>query len=196
MQPKESHFKDYPICKHYIAEFLSDEQKFKKKYFNVYSAFVRACTVELSKQQAVRAIKRISQVFDPDDGPTVLLSDKLATDEGGLFHPGAAGLQFSERWFIYVTNEVADSYEHGRGWMNFEAVVLHECVHWVRFHAGNGDEENGEWNTQNFDRLDSNQEIGDQFELWAYKFKVLKRGPGGKLVQFGPPETLPTTSPR
>jgi hypothetical protein len=197
MQPLDPEFEEFPYCKHYIAEFLSDEKKFKKKYFHVYSAFEKACTIELDKAQLARARLRISQVFQPDRGPLVSISDTLLPNEAGVFKPGAAGTQFSRRRFITVSKEVAESYEVGHGWINWEGTILHECVHWVRFHAGNGDEEGGAWNTLTYERLlDGNQEIGELFELWAYKFFVAQRASNGKLIQFGPPETLPTVKPR
>jgi hypothetical protein len=194
MQPHPTEFDEYPYCKHYIAEFLSDEKKFKKKYFHVYSAFEKACTIELTKAELARARRRISEVFDPKRGPMVSVVPKAQAldDLGGYFHPGAAGIQYSRRRFINVTDEVCDSYEHGHGWMNFEGSLLHESVHWVRFHAGNGDDPDGAWNLFSYKVLGDGQEIGDLFEFWAYKGKVVQRGRNGKLLQFGPPESQPT----
>jgi zincin-like metallopeptidase toxin 3 of polymorphic toxin system len=194
MQTDQPSLAKFPLCKHYIEEFLSDEQQFKSKYFHIYTAFVRACRIELTKEQAVRALIRISEVFKRNDGPVVVIK-KLAPGTGGEFSGGAGGWQFSERIFIYISEKMADAYEHGNGWMNLEGALLHESVHWVRFNSGNGDDEGGDWNTLNFRMVDAG-EIGELFELWAYGFSICQQGENGKLVQYGPPGSLPTVKPR
>jgi hypothetical protein len=180
----------FPSCKHYVEEFISNKSKFSSNYPRVFNAFVRACTLELDNDQISLARARVDEVLTLGSGPTVV-PKALSSTECGLFHPGAAGLQFGERRYIYVAPMVLDAYEHGTGWIVLEGVLLHECVHWVRFHAGNGDEEGGEWNTASFDRFADNSEVGEMFDLWAYGFNPCTRGRDGKLVQYGPPSTVP-----
>jgi hypothetical protein len=180
----------YPTCKHYVRQFLSDKRTFAAKYQRVYQAFLRACTIQLDQDQVSRARSRIDEVFTLDDGP-VVVAKRLPPKECGYFHPGAARFQWSERQYIYIGLEAIEAYERGTGWIVFEGLLLHECVHWVRFHSGNGDEDGGEWNTSTFERLEDWSEIGDLFNIWAYGFSPCLRDRSGRLRQYGPPDTVP-----
>jgi hypothetical protein len=35
-------------------------------------------------------------------------------------------------------------------------------------------------------------EARDLFDLWAYGFDICQMGPNGKIIEYGPPDTLPT----
>jgi Metallopeptidase toxin 3 len=180
----------YPYCKHYIEEFLSNKAKFAAKYPRVFQAFLRACTIELDRDQLKRVRPRIEEVFTLGRGP-VVSPENLLTKRCGLFHPGSGQKQWSDAQFIRVNLDVCDAYEHGTGWVVFEGVLLHECVHWARFHSGNYDEDGGDWNTSTFERLANFQEIGHWFNVWAYGYDVCDRDEDGKIKQLGPPGTLP-----
>jgi hypothetical protein len=107
----------------------------------------------------------------------------MQPDEAGLFAPFRGGAAY----FFKVNTEIADAWEHGTGWMVLESTLLHESVHWVRYNAvGSG----------KYQWADDGREVGVVFEQAAYGFSTAQRGANGKLIQFGPPETLPTIKPR
>ena len=123
-----------------------------------------------------------------DDGPTVIVTDLgfgkngSGLKRGGLFDPGVAFFQYPMRDIVKIDPVVANAYERGHGWMTFEGVLLHECVHWARINSGNGDEPGGSWNTLNYEYLDNPNEpgaafeAGDLFDLWAYGFDICQMG--------------------
>jgi zincin-like metallopeptidase toxin 3 of polymorphic toxin system len=178
----------FPLCKHYIEQFLSNKRQLQAERPRIFNAFARACTAELEPDQVPRARDRIDEVFTIGDGP-IVVPKKLPPIEGGLFTP--SGLQHGQRRFIYLNETVLNAYENGTGWIVLEGIALHECVHWVRFHAGNGDEEGGDWNTLTFERFNDGTEVGERFDIWAYGFNPAKFKKDGSLEQYGPPGTTP-----
>jgi len=189
--------KSWPKCAHYVEEFLSDEKKFKEKHFSVYSAFHKTCTIQLSAQEAARSRALITEVFTLGDGPEIKVNRLLPT-QCALFDP-FNGLRYATRDIIQLGEEAADTYENGHGWMVLEGALLHESVHWVRFNCAPP----GDANTLSYQSIeDPNDaagtalEVGNWFWTMAYGFNPCTRGTDGKLIQFGPDDTLPIKKPR
>jgi hypothetical protein len=121
-----------------------------------------------------------------DQDPLVQISSTLnGRGEAGSYIPHGS----SSDDIFRISTEVADSYEYDTGWLVLEADLLHECVHWVRYSVG------GAGDDPIFPRhkyTKSLAEVGDVFECLAYGFNTAQRAANGKLIPFGPPETLPT----
>jgi hypothetical protein len=39
-------FKKYPLCAHYIRQFLGNPDTYKSKYPNIWNAWVQACQID------------------------------------------------------------------------------------------------------------------------------------------------------
>lgn len=183
MRLDDDDFKKYPLCAHYIRQFLGNPDTFKSKYTNVWNSMLHACQIDMKPDDFPDILRYCRQALTMGDGPLVQISSRLDKDEAGNFRPMGG----TSDDIFRISTEVADSYEHDTGWMVLEGTVLHESVHWVRYQiggSGNTILPRQTWTSQG--------EAGDVFECLAYGFNTSKRGANGKLIPYGPPETLPT----
>ena len=119
---------EFKYCINYIKVFLSNPDEFAKKYPIVWSAFIWACTAELSPSQTASVRRTLARdALTLGKGPLIVVNYNLKVD-CGFFYPRQFYADTSDQ--ITISGDTMNAYEHGTGWKTFEGTLLHESIHW------------------------------------------------------------------
>jgi hypothetical protein len=131
----------FPLCGQYLRCWMNPTV-LQTKCPRVWKSFVNWCG---DKGEATEACTWGS-------GPLVQINSKAVGHNNGKYKHGDT---------VFIHAKPAIKYETGTGWVIWEAVVLHEMMHWSRFQAGlYGGPHDGP------------DEFGAQFEREAYGEKI------------------------
>src|SRR5262245_47095596 len=59
----------FPLCARYVHNFLANPNVFAVKYPQVWDAFLKACTAELSSAETRKATQKAREALTMDQGP-------------------------------------------------------------------------------------------------------------------------------
>jgi hypothetical protein len=144
------HAQRFPLCGRYLQTWMNPKI-LKDKVPKRWETFVKWCTSE----------KRAVEACTWDSGPLVEINSVIVGHANGKYKHGDT---------VYIHGKVADKYETGyvdakygrvTGWVIWEAVVLHELVHWARFQEKVTDPPE-----------DDIGDVGKHFVLEAYGTKI------------------------
>jgi Metallopeptidase toxin 3 len=131
----------FPLCGRYLMNWMNPSI-LSGKCQPVWKAFVKWCDSEAKAKEACTW----------GTGPLVEINSRAVGHNMGKYKHGDT---------VFIHAQVASKYEKGTGWMVWEAVVLHEMMHWARYQQGLPEGPNT-----------GPEEFGHQFEVEAYGKKV------------------------
>jgi Metallopeptidase toxin 3 len=107
------HAQKFPLCGQYLRIWMNPK-KLNDAVPKRWKTFVKWCG---SEDRAVEACAW-------DKGPLVQINSVKVGHANGRYLGGDT---------VFIHGKVADKYESGDGWVIWEAITLHELVHWARF---------------------------------------------------------------
>lgn len=127
----------YPACDEYIRTYIAG---YRNVCNQVVDAFRRICEHDALASQALTV----------GSNPLIHIGD-VRYNINGQFRGRSGGPLHT----VFINHRVAEEYEENDRWEIFESTVMHEMVHWARFHASKPSKY-------------QNQEAGKVFEKEAY----------------------------